>query len=167
MRKGAVGKSWNAEKKTIFVFRPLDHFRRFLHSCRTMLMDFEHTPESLTDIMLELLRVDAYQEDIYIRPLAYKADEQVGVRLHNLTNALAAVALSSALGAPLEAVGEGLARFQTTKGRFSVRMYEGFTIVDDSYNANPASMESALETLCAVSGDADRILVGADHDAGE
>jgi UDP-N-acetylmuramoyl-tripeptide--D-alanyl-D-alanine ligase len=78
---------------------------------------------------------------------------------HNLTNALAAVALSSALGAPLEAIGEGLARFQTMQGRFSVRMYEDFTIVDDSYNANPASMESALDTLCAVSGDADRILV--------
>ncbi len=78
---------------------------------------------------------------------------------HNLTNALAAVALSSALGAPLEAVEEGLGRFQTMEGRFSVRMYEDFTIVDDSYNANPASMESALETLCEVSGDADRILV--------
>jgi UDP-N-acetylmuramoyl-tripeptide--D-alanyl-D-alanine ligase len=78
---------------------------------------------------------------------------------HNLTNALAAVALSSALGAPLEAVEEGLGRFRTMEGRFSVRMYEEFTIVDDSYNANPASMESALETLREVSGDADRILV--------
>ncbi len=78
---------------------------------------------------------------------------------HNLTNALAAVALSSALGAPLEAIEEGLARFQTMQGRFAVRMYEDFTIVDDSYNANPASMESALETLCAVSGDAARMLV--------
>jgi UDP-N-acetylmuramoyl-tripeptide--D-alanyl-D-alanine ligase len=78
---------------------------------------------------------------------------------HNLTNALAAVALSSALGATPEAVEEGLARFQTMQGRFSVRMYEDFTIVDDSYNANPASMGSALETLREVSGDADRILV--------
>ncbi len=90
---GGLRGYWNAEKKTVFVFRPLDHFRRFLHSCRTMLMDFEHTPESLTGIMLELLRVDAYQEDIYIRPLAYKADEQVGVRLHNLTNALTLFAM--------------------------------------------------------------------------
>ncbi len=78
---------------------------------------------------------------------------------HNLTNALAAVALSSALGAPLEAIEEGLARFETMQGRFAVRMYEDFTIVDDSYNANPVSMESALETLCAVSGEADRMLV--------
>jgi branched-chain amino acid aminotransferase len=90
---GGLRGYWNAEKKTVFVFRPLDHFRRFLNSCRTMLMDFEHTPESLTGIMLELLRVDAYQEDIYIRPLAYKADEQVGVRLHNLTNALTLFAM--------------------------------------------------------------------------
>jgi UDP-N-acetylmuramoyl-tripeptide--D-alanyl-D-alanine ligase len=78
---------------------------------------------------------------------------------HNLTNALAAVALSGSLNAPLEAVGEGLARFRTMQGRFAVRMYEGFTIVDDSYNANPASMESALETLCGLSGEGDRMLV--------
>jgi UDP-N-acetylmuramoyl-tripeptide--D-alanyl-D-alanine ligase len=78
---------------------------------------------------------------------------------HNLTNALAAAALSTCLEAPLDAVGDGLARFRTMKGRFAVRRYEGFTIVDDSYNANPASMESALETLPALSGDGDRILV--------
>jgi len=78
---------------------------------------------------------------------------------HNLANALAAAGLSRALGCPLQAVGEGLARFRTMKGRFAVRMYEDFTVVDDSYNANPASMQSALETLCEVSGKADRILV--------
>jgi UDP-N-acetylmuramoyl-tripeptide--D-alanyl-D-alanine ligase len=78
---------------------------------------------------------------------------------HNLTNALAAVALSSSLEAPLDAVSEGLARFRTMQGRFAVRMYEEFTIVDDSYNANPASMESALDTLRGLSGDGDRILV--------
>lgn len=78
---------------------------------------------------------------------------------HNLFNGLAAAALSSSLGAPPDAIGEGLARFRTMEGRFSVRMYEGFTVVDDSYNANPASMESALETLSGLSGDGDRILV--------
>lgn len=77
---------WNPERKKMYVFRPADHFRRFLNSCRIMLMDFDFTPESLIDTMLELLRLDNYAEDIYIRPLAYKADEQIGVRLHNLIN---------------------------------------------------------------------------------
>jgi branched-chain amino acid aminotransferase len=90
---GGLRGYWNEEKKRLFVFRPLDHFRRFLHSCRLLLMEFEHTPESLTDLMLELLRKDNYKQDIYIRPLAYKADEQIGVRLHNLTNELTMFAM--------------------------------------------------------------------------
>ena len=60
---------------------------------RFLLMDFEQTPESLLEILLELLRKDNYQQDIYIRPLAYKADEQVGVRLHDLTNELTIFAM--------------------------------------------------------------------------
>ncbi len=90
---GGLRGYWNEEKKRLFVFRPVDHFRRFLNSCRLLLMDFEHTPESLMRIMLDLLHKDNYQQDIYIRPLAYKADEQVGVRLHNLTNELTIFAM--------------------------------------------------------------------------
>ena len=85
---GGLRGYWNAEKKKLFVFRPMDHFRRFLNSCRLMCMEFDYTPESLTDLTLELLRQDAYRQDIYIRPLAYKADELIGVRLHNLKDDL-------------------------------------------------------------------------------
>jgi len=81
---GGLRGYWNEDKKKLFVFRPIDHYRRFLNSCRIMCMEFDQTPESLTNLTLELLRQDAYQENIYIRPLAYKADEGIGVRLHDL-----------------------------------------------------------------------------------
>lgn len=90
---GGLRGYWNEEKKKLFVFRPLDHYHRFLNSCRIMCMEFNHTPESLTDLTLELLRQDAYQQNIYIRPLAYKADEAIGVRLHNLKAELTIFAL--------------------------------------------------------------------------
>jgi branched-chain amino acid aminotransferase len=90
---GGLRGYWNQEQKRLFVFRPLDHFRRFLHSCRILCMEFDATPESLTALTLELLRADAYQQDIYIRPLAYKADEVVGVRLHDLTDELTIFAM--------------------------------------------------------------------------
>jgi branched-chain amino acid aminotransferase len=90
---GGLRGYWNDEKKKIFVFRPLDHYKRFLNSCRMMCMEFDHTPESLTDLTLELLRQDAYQQNIYIRPLAYKADEVIGVRLHNLKDELTIFAM--------------------------------------------------------------------------
>lgn len=56
-------------------------------------MEFDQTPESLTNLTLELLRQDAYQENIYIRPLAYKADEGIGVRLHDLREELTIFAI--------------------------------------------------------------------------
>jgi len=90
---GGLRGYWNEEKKTLFVFRPMDHYRRFLNSCRLLCMKFDHTPESLTQLTLELLRKDNYQQNIYIRPLAYKADEQIGVRLHNLTDELTIFAM--------------------------------------------------------------------------
>jgi branched-chain amino acid aminotransferase len=90
---GGLRGYWNDEKKQVFVFRPIDHFRRFLNSCRIMTLDIHHTPESLTNLTLELLHKDAYQEDIYIRPLAYKADEVIGVRLHDLKDELTIFAM--------------------------------------------------------------------------
>jgi len=90
---GGIRGYWNAEKSTLFIFRPIDHFRRFIQSSRLLCMDLGHTPESLLDVTLQLLREENYQEDIYIRPLAYKADEGIGVRLHNLRDAVSICAL--------------------------------------------------------------------------
>jgi branched-chain amino acid aminotransferase len=90
---GGLRGYWNEEKKKLFVFRPCDHFRRFLHSCLLLCMQFDYTPESLIEIMLELLQKDGYRQDIYIRPLAYKADEVIGVRLHDLKEELTIFAM--------------------------------------------------------------------------
>ena len=42
---------------------------------------------------MELLRTDGYQDDVYIRPLAYKADEMIGVKLHELIDEISIVAV--------------------------------------------------------------------------
>jgi len=90
---GGIRAYWNEEKKKLFVFRPLDHFRRLLHSCRLLHMELDFTPGSLIAILLDLLHRDGYQQDIYIRPLAYKADEVIGVRLHDLKDEFTMFAL--------------------------------------------------------------------------
>jgi branched-chain amino acid aminotransferase len=83
---------WNAEEQELFIFRPRDHFRRFLESARLLRMDLAFTPESLSAALVELLRAELYREDCYIRPLAFYADESGGVRLHNLTPEVSIVA---------------------------------------------------------------------------
>ncbi len=81
---GGIRGYWNEEKQRLFVFRPHDHFRRLLNSARMMCMEINHTPESLTEIMHELLRTDGYKQDVYIRPLVYISEQGIGVRLHDL-----------------------------------------------------------------------------------
>jgi branched-chain amino acid aminotransferase len=90
---GGMRGYWNEEQQRLFVFRPQDHYQRFLNSCRILSMEFDHTPTRLTDLTLELLHRDAYRQDIYIRPLAYKAEEGIGVRLHDLKDDLTIFAL--------------------------------------------------------------------------
>jgi len=81
---GGIRGYWNDEEAQLLVFRPHDHFRRFLQSTRLLAMDLSQTEEELVNVTLELLRVEGFRQDCYIRPLAYKADETIGVRLHNL-----------------------------------------------------------------------------------
>ncbi|HSF80045.1 MAG TPA: branched-chain amino acid transaminase [Anaerolineales bacterium] len=90
---GGLRGYWNSDEEQLFVFRPIDHFRRFLNSTRIMAMELGQTPEKLTQITLELLRLENYHQDVYIRPLAYKADEIVGVKLHDLKDELSVVAI--------------------------------------------------------------------------
>ncbi len=84
---------WNDEQGELFVFRPRDHFHRFLESAKLLGMDLGHTEESLVAFLIELLRAELYREDCYIRPLAFYADEAVGVRMHDLSPEVSMVAL--------------------------------------------------------------------------
>ncbi len=86
---GGIRGYWNDEEKQMFVFRPLDHYKRFLDSGKLLRMDLPYTKESLTEATLELIRKQNFRENVYIRPLAFYGDEIIGVRLHNLTPRMA------------------------------------------------------------------------------
>src|ERR671910_3430065 len=72
---------WNESKGTLQVLKLREHYERFEKSCRLLRLDMPHTVDELCDITLEILRRNAPREDTYIRPLAYKAAESVGVKL--------------------------------------------------------------------------------------
>lgn len=84
---------WNDEKGELLVFRPADHFRRFLESARLLRMELPASAEALQASLGELLRAEAFEEDCYIRPLAFYRDETIGVRLHGLTPEVTMVAV--------------------------------------------------------------------------
>ena len=84
---------WNAEEQELFVFRPHDHFRRFLESAKLLDMTLPYTAAELTDALISLMRTELLREDCYARPLAFYGDESIGVRLHNLTPEVSIVAM--------------------------------------------------------------------------
>lgn len=90
---GGLRGYWNEEQEQLYVFRPLDHFRRVLNSAKIMCAQLDYDEESLRDIALELLRTEELREDCYLRPLVYKADQIIGVRLHDLTDQVAMFAV--------------------------------------------------------------------------
>jgi len=77
----------------------------------------------------------------------------------NRHNALAAAAIALAMGADPWSIKTGLSRFHGVPGRFSLWRAGRVTLIDDTYNANPRSMECAIENLIRMSGDAVRIAI--------
>lgn len=84
--------------------------------------------------------------------------EKIPVRLkytgaHNLSNAAAAIAATIPLGATKEEIRNGLHSVEPLHGRLEViAVKNGITVIDDTYNANPSSMEASLKTLSATNG---------------
>ena len=73
---------------------------------------------------------------------------------HNLTNALAATAVCLALDIPLAHIKTGLETVSPIPGRLSLkRAKAGWTVIDDTYNANPASLYAALQVLSSQVGE--------------
>jgi UDP-N-acetylmuramoyl-tripeptide--D-alanyl-D-alanine ligase len=78
---------------------------------------------------------------------------------HNLSNALGAAAAAHGLGIDLDAIAAGLAAAEPPKMRMQVvRLANGVTLVNDAYNANPASTEAALDALVRAPGRAIAVL---------
>ena len=77
---------WSKEDQQIYLFRLREHYERLLRSCKILRIELPYTIDQLVDISTELIRRNEQREDVYLRPVAYKADEIIGVRLHNLTN---------------------------------------------------------------------------------
>lgn len=76
--------------------------------------------------------------------------------LHNVKNSLAAIACTLAAGVPLATIARGLEGFEPVKGRSralsGVLSGRAYTLVDDTYNANPDSVRAAIDVLAGLPG---------------
>ncbi len=80
---------WNEKERQLSVFRLPEHYQRFINSAKYLEIEVAYSVEQLCQITLELLRREQFTEDVYVRPIAFKLDEGIGCRLHNLKPGLA------------------------------------------------------------------------------
>ena len=83
---------WSEAQRELFLFRAEEHYERWKRNCGILRIDVPQSPEELTAVTAEILRRNAFRTDVYIRPLAYKCAERVGVNMDD-EDAFAIVAL--------------------------------------------------------------------------
>lgn len=81
---------------------------------------------------------------------------------HHVYNALAAIAIGLSMGMNVEEIQKGLSLFENAGMRQSIHYLDGIALIDDSYNANPDSMKSALKVLSQIAKSERKIAVLAD-----
>ncbi len=88
---------------------------------------------------------------------------------HNVSNALCAAAIGVAAGATLDQIAAGLADFRPPDKRMELlhAKRSGFTIINDTYNANPASMTAGLKALKKIAAKASVCVIGDMRELGE
>jgi len=76
--------NWNSQQKQIYLFRLREHYERMHGGCQVLNIDLPYTRDELCQITIELVERCRFKEDVYVRPLAYKSSESLGVRLNDL-----------------------------------------------------------------------------------
>jgi len=72
--------------------------------------------------------------------------------VHSVYNALAAVAVGLLLDMPMDEIATGIETYEPLPGRMNVKHTARFTLVDDTYNANPTSVQASLDVLSKCPG---------------
>jgi branched-chain amino acid aminotransferase len=78
---------WNDDRGELYLVKLREHFRRLLQSARILRIDVGMDLDALCAMAVELVRRNGYREDVYVRPVAYKASPVIKVGLLHLQDA--------------------------------------------------------------------------------
>ena len=71
---------WSEQQHEMFLFRAEEHYARWKANCGIIRIKVNETPRELCEISAELCRRNGFQENVYVRPLAFKSAPRVGVQ---------------------------------------------------------------------------------------
>ncbi len=76
--------NWNADEGQMYLFRLKEHYTRLLESARILNISVTHSVDEMCEITRKLVQKSEFKQDIYVRPIAYKSDTALGLRIHDL-----------------------------------------------------------------------------------
>lgn len=80
---------WNAQHEQLYLLKLREHYQRMAHSWNVLRMQPKETVDDMCRITVELVRKHGYRQDVYVRPLAYKASRTIKLTLSSLEDAVA------------------------------------------------------------------------------
>jgi branched-chain amino acid aminotransferase len=80
---------WSPEHEQLFILKLRQHYARMERSVKVLKLEIPIPIDELCQVSIELVRMNNFRQDVYIRPFAFKSSEEIGVRLHNLKNSFA------------------------------------------------------------------------------
>ena len=153
LEKGTLARALD-EKGTLLVPSDCDYLEDFRES----------TPAKLVTVGQGAVRAENVRPhasgsdfDLVIEGLGTIATSISVAGQHMVSNALLAAGAGAELGLTLAEIAAGLQNAELTSGRLRQYQYEGVTVIDDTYNANPDSVIAGLETLAQLPGEGRRI----------
>ncbi len=114
-------------------------------------------------------KADVMAEDISLLPASTKFLLNGAVKItlpvlgiHNVYNALAAASVSLQFSKDLNLVRDGLGNFKPPEMRMQITRTKNLTVINDAYNANPASTKAALEVFMNINAKGRKVFIFAD-----
>lgn len=84
---------WSERDEELYLLHVRDHYERLAQSAKILMIKLPHSVDELTELTVDLVARNNFRSDIYIRPFTYKSSEEIGVRLHDVKDSFAVVAL--------------------------------------------------------------------------
>ena len=79
---------YNADEDNIYIFRLFEHIDRLVRNCSVMCMDIPESLEEIENICVEVVKQSGFREGVYIRPIIYKSEHNLGPKIHGLESRL-------------------------------------------------------------------------------
>jgi branched-chain amino acid aminotransferase len=84
---------WSERDEELYLLHVRDHYERLAQSAKILMIKLPLSVDELTELTVDLVARNNFRSDIYIRPFTYKSSEEIGVRLHDVKDSFAVVAL--------------------------------------------------------------------------